>query len=88
MNEWKLEIKKVNNGYILKGKFGDSDMITEEVIEENQDNSIYNTDRGYSQTDLSAMMNVLSEVMNYFAVYHSKHNQRNLVIDIEETKND
>jgi len=35
MEEWKLEIKKVNNGYILKGRFGDSEIISEQVIESN-----------------------------------------------------
>ena len=76
MEDWKLEIKKVNNGYILKGRFGNSENITEQVIE---DNNIDNS-------KLEGMKNVLYEVMDYFAVYYSKHNKENLIIKIEENK--
>jgi hypothetical protein len=82
MDEWKLEIKKVNNGYILKGKFGDSDIVSEQVIEENGDD-IYSTDEMMS-SNLNAIQNVLYEVMEYFGVYYSDHNKRNLKIEIEE----
>lgn len=78
LDEWKLKIKKVTNGYILKGKFGDSDIITELVIEEN------NT----SDTSLEAMSHVLYEVKEYFGIYYSKHNKQNLEINIVENKND
>lgn len=75
MDDWKLEIKRVANGYILKGKFGDSDIITEEVIEEG------NT----SDTSLETMRDVLREVKGYFGIHYRKHNKQNLEILIVET---
>lgn len=73
MNNWDLIITKVNNGYVLKGQFGNSEEITEQVIE------IGDTDGD----ELCAMQNVLFEVMDYFAVYNSKHNNKNLHIEIK-----
>lgn len=72
MNTWKLEVRKVSNGYILKGKFSDSEVVTESLIEEKIDN------------DLNAMQQVLLNVMEYFGIYYSKHNDKNIRIIIED----
>lgn len=75
-NEWILQISKGANGYILTGRFGDSDIISQNVI------NIPDTEVG----GLEAMQNLLWEVTEYFAVYYSKHNRKNLVIKIEKNK--
>ena len=88
MDEWKLEIRKVNNGYVLRGKFGDSELITEEVIEE-KDEDIYSQDsnRYLLAYDLTAMKDVLYLIMEYFGTFHSKHNRRNLEVRIIDENN-
>jgi len=68
---WKLEIKKVINGYILKGKFGDSDIVEEVLIEE-------------KENELFAMQELLYQIKEYFACYYSKHNKENLIIKVEK----
>lgn len=73
MSEWKLIIKRVDNGYILKGKFGDTDLVTEVVIPDHLD-------------ELEGMKNLLYEVMEYFGVFYGKHNKKNIVIEILENK--
>lgn len=83
-NEWKLEISKADNGYILKGKFNDSDIETQVIIEE-KEGAVYDDNKDSAQFhDLSAMEELLYNVKNYFAIYYSKHNKRNLIIKIEE----
>jgi len=78
MNEWKLEIRKAQNGYVLKGKFNDSDLVQEIIIEE----------KDIDCPKLEAMKDVLYLVTEYFGIYYSKHNKQNLLIDIEETKDE
>jgi len=72
MGDYKLEIKKVNNGFILKGRFDDSEEIDERVIEESD----------LVDNELEVMRNLLFEVKEYFGVYYSKHNVKNLTIDV------
>jgi len=74
--EWKLEIKRVSNGYILSGRFGDSDVKTDLLIEELEE----------EDSELKAMKNLLWEITNYFGIYYSKHNKKNLIIQIENNK--
>ena len=76
MDEWKLEIKKVDNGYVLKGRFNNSDNITERVFEENY----------LDHPKLEAMRTILYEVMEYFGIYNNKHNSYNLKIEIKKNK--
>ena len=74
MNVWRLVIRKVSNGYILSGRFGDSDM-TQEVVIDDKD-------------ELKAMQNVLFEVMEYFGVYGSKHDRERLYVEVREQKDE
>jgi uncharacterized protein (UPF0262 family) len=76
MEDWKLEIKKVTNGYIVKGKFNDSKIANEVVIEEEEQ----------SKSELLAMQQLLFLVKDYFACYNSKHNKENLIIEIEKNE--
>lgn len=69
MSEWKLEIKAVNNGFVLRGRFHDNETISEEIVKE--------------EDKLEEMRNLLYEIKEYFGVYNSKHNKRNLFIKIE-----
>jgi len=76
-NNWKVTIEKGFNGYILIGRFGNSDLEQKRVIE------IPDTSIG----ELTAMGNLLTEIKEYFGLYYSKHNQKNLVIKIEDKEN-
>ena len=71
----KLIIESTQNGYILTGKFNDNDFITKVVIEEKDEEN----------SDLIVMQNLLYMIKEYFGVYYSKHNEKNLTIEIEKT---
>lgn len=66
----KLEIRLADNGYILKGKFNDSEIVSEKVIT--------------NEDELVAMQELLEDVKEYFCIFYSKHNKKNIEITIEE----
>ena len=74
--DWKLEIKKVSNGYILRGRFDNGETISTLIIQE----------KGVEGDELEAMEKLLWEIKEYFGVYYSKHNKKNLVIEIQENE--
>lgn len=70
----KLMIEQTNNGFILQGKFDDtSGMLSKQVIEDKDD-------------ELESMKELLYTVKEYFGCYNSKHNQKNLTIEIKDNK--
>ena len=71
----KLKIERVDNGYILKGKFGDSDIITKELIEDEN-----------PMEELTTMKELLLEVKAYFGIYYSKHNRENLIVEVQQNE--
>lgn len=75
-NMHKLIVEASQNGYILTGKFNDSDLISKVVIEE----------KDGEDAELTAMRDLLCAIKEYFDVYYSKHNEKNLMIEIEKTK--
>lgn len=86
MNKWDntLEIKRIHNGFILKGKFGDSEIVDEHaIIHENDD--IYDKDIEFAN-NLSLTKRVLETIQEWMGTYYSKHNNRNISIIIEENK--
>lgn len=70
-HEWKLEIRKVENGFVLAGRFGDSEEIEELVVEEEEESSV------------EAGANLLWEVMDYFNLGGSKHDATRLGVAID-----
>jgi hypothetical protein len=70
----KLIIEQTKNGFILSGKFNDDLMNQQKIVieEEEKENS-----------DLEAMEKLLWQIKEYFGVYYSKHNKKNLVIEIK-----
>ena len=74
---FRLVIEASQNGYILTGKFAENDMTSKVVIEESENKE---------DADLEAMQNLLFTVKEYFGMYYSKHNKKNLVIEIEDNK--
>ena len=72
--KWKLEIERVSNGYTLKGRFGDA-VIDQILVVQEQDGDEH-------ETSLKAMLEVLYEVTNYFGVYYSDKNKKNLAMEI------
>lgn len=75
---WNLEIIRVNNGYVVKGRNDNNHNNT--IVIEHSD--IHDED------DLSGMEKLLFYIKEYFGVYYSKHNKKNLVIKIEDNKKD
>lgn len=71
-DDWKLEIKRLSNGYLLTGRFSDSDRVTSIVLEE--------------KDELLAMQELLYITKDYFGVYYSDHNTENLTIGIEKNE--
>jgi hypothetical protein len=72
--EWKLTITKVGNGYIMSGRqFNDNEVMSKKVIVEPE------TEQG----EIEAMKNLLYEVKEYFACYYSKHNKKNLYLEVK-----
>lgn len=71
--KWAMGIMRASNGFILKWYDEDDE------------------GREYPQTlvieevdgELKAAQKMLWEVLEYFGIYHSKHNKENLVIKIE-----
>lgn len=72
MSKWKCEIEKVSNGYILKHK-NDDNLSISTIFEEN------NEECG----DLNAMFELLYAVKEFFGVHHSKHNKKNLILEVK-----
>ena len=73
-DDWKLEIVKVHNGYILRGKCDADDVPFVEVIEETEE------ERG----NLAAMSELLWFVMEYFGVFNSHHDEWMLDVKIKK----
>lgn len=76
---WALTIKKVSNGYVLEypDDLDDETRTTREniiLVVEEQDRE---------DGELEAAQKMLQEVKEYFGIYHSKHNKKNLVVKIE-----
>jgi len=83
--DWELKIRKVQNGYILEHEDENEEddyFSQEEVIEEKDTSPIFDESHG----ELEAMKEVLWKVKDYFGVSYSKHNKRNIVIEIVEEK--
>lgn len=73
---WVIRIEKGTNGYILQGKFGDSEIIQKEVIEIK--------DMGIEEglAERKAMQELCWSLMDYFAVFNSKHDKYRLDIRV------
>ena len=82
---WELKIRKVDNGFILEH---DEEMTTEEdkVEYEKVERIIQSKEVDEDDKDLECAKEMLEEVLEYFAYNYSKHNKRNIKIEIEEVK--
>jgi len=76
-NSWALSVEKVNNGYIVRTANGAVIVHQEHHLEAIYDNS-------EDQNDLTAMKNVLLEILSFFDLQHNKHSKQNIKISIEE----
>ena len=72
---WSVSVTRADNGFIVEYKEDVGDQIIEKefVFEEVGD-------------ELETMRNMLWFVSEHFGVCYSKHNSRNLVIEIQENK--
>ncbi len=71
--EWKIEIEKIENGYIVVHQDEMTNSTVKTIFEEDPDNP------------LEYMKNLLWFINNHFGEYYSKHNKKNIVIEIEDT---
>lgn len=76
---WEIKVKKVTNGYLAEWwEDGDDNAFTEfQQVFEEPDNET---------GELEAMQNLLWFIKETFGVMHSKHNKRNLVVEIQENE--
>ena len=76
---WDIKVRKVDNGYIMEWEDDDEEgkpSKHEQVILENET----------EDSELEAMKDLLCEIKEHFGISYSKHNQKNLTIEIEEMK--
>ena len=69
---WQLQIVRANNGYVLRGIFGDNPIPGEYVIQEDE------------RDELKAHEELLWEVMEYFNFGGSKHDKERLRVTREK----
>ena len=72
--EWTLIITHADNGFVLKGRFGNSETSSGMVVEEDED----------ADGELECVQRMLVAVKEYFGCYYSKHNKKNIVIEVVE----
>lgn len=75
--DWKLTIRKVQNGFIVT-----TQNLEKEEGDEQENEFVFNTD----EDELQPFGDMLWEVAEYFGVTYSKHNERNLVIKVVKNK--
>ena len=76
---WDLRITKCENGFRvnhIEEIDDDRYRVSETVFEEPE------TENG----EMVAMQNLLYHIKEHFAVYYSKHNKANIIINIEDTE--
>jgi hypothetical protein len=77
MSEWDIKIIKADNGYICEWEeSGEDNFIIKKkhVIEDKSDDKNF---------ELNSMQELLYFIKEYFAVYDSKHNEKNINIEIK-----
>ena len=73
-SNWKLTITKADNGYVCVAENGEGSRVT--VFEEAEGAE-------GEDAELDAMESLLFFVKEYFNVFSSKHNKKNIIIKIE-----
>ena len=72
MEKWGIEIKKVNNGFIVEYT-GDKQPDVYETRHE---------DTKTGKEDLTSIKYMLYDILEHFAIFYSDHNEYNIRIDI------
>ncbi len=75
--DWEINIKKVENGYVLSyyDELSEGSYIKRRVVFE--DEEVYTESK-----PLEGMRNVLNYIQEYFDCGYSKHSNRNLIVEI------
>ena len=74
---WEMKIRKVDNGFVLEWEEENEEgtkILQQTVIEEDD------TDE---EGELKCMEKLLNEIKEYFGVHYSKHDKKNLFIEIK-----
>ena len=80
--EYAIKIKKVLNGYLLTGHFGEYTVRNDMVISERADETIS------ENPELVAGYEMLWEVLEYFGLYGSKHDAERIRVVIVKREAD
>jgi hypothetical protein len=91
--EWTLNIRRCENGYVLRGTFGDNELPSLIVIKDaGYEDFIASEfkDDGIDEKweDAESMRLLLQEVADYFGYHPSKHDMYRLRFVIEKKKDD
>ncbi len=75
--DWKVEITKKDNGFLVNFSGGDCDI--NKVYE--QIDSVHDIEESYEH-----YVNMFYEIMDYFGDFHSKHRKNNIEINYKNTE--
>lgn len=80
-NDWELTIKKIHNGYVIKGlgDVGDGPTQFEECFEDKTDQHI-----DCEESELVSTFQMLLAVIEYFGMQGSKHDKYRLKVSIQK----
>lgn len=77
---WEIKIRKAVNGFVVEHESeGEIEGKVETVIEEDENDEF---------GELETMKNLLYFIKEHFGCYYSKHNKKNVNIEIEEQDNE
>lgn len=84
---WEITVRKVQNGFIVEhdGE-GEIECRVETVFKEDDKDSYEEVSPGTTLAELKVMEDLLWFIKDHFGAYNSKHNKKNLVIEIRENK--
>ena len=79
-NEWSMKITRANNGFIVETK--DDGIVLKNLFENRDDSNHINNHRDFE--DLKIWREMLYFIMENFGYYPSKHDDKRIVIRIED----
>lgn len=77
--QFKLEIEKVTNGFIVQG-ISATDLPYKEIVEEKEECKEGNLE------ELRCVQSLFYKIMNYFGIYNNKHDKYKLEVVIKNDK--
>ncbi len=88
MVNWELLIRKVDKGFVVRrleeldGKEDDTSIEEKSIVFQERDENMESL-----ENDLESVRDMLYYVLEYFGIFHSKHNEKNIKIEVETNDN-